>query len=453
MKYNLSFIGLVLCSIMLSGLLIQPIQVSHALTVYQTFTDSASDTYYYLMSTGWTSVYQMSATNQYNQPYHTPWAGLCVASNVVENYQYGSGWARKTFDSTNSTNFTLMNVTVWLYIQTRLSDIPNFYVNFNNRLLFGDCYISNGTMHQTDQWTTTWAYENTIWTDAQEPYGYEIAQLGWSTIHYTGGFNKLCLELYQTNISYGLRYYHNNVMVLDQLIWGIGNFVDPLEVYEVTIGLGRGTYIDDVSMIYAYQTTPINTVIQPTWYIGQDFSPLESPLIRNKPYNNNIMTLYAGEGTQTQISIWIDGVNSLNTTTDLSGHYTQPITFTILGTHTMNIYVLTSGIVRKSLTVTFTVSETGTPSGVQGFGGINWSYSFSGLISILPAGLIVGMLGGVISTAGAKFGHAIAGFLLGGTMGVILCTQVGFLPMWFTVILFMVGMVSLYFWFHNGSSD
>lgn len=78
-------------------------------------------------------------------------------------------------------------------------------------------------------------------------------------------------------------------------------------------------------------------------------------------------------------------------------------------------------------------------------------FTLQNLVSIIPPGIIIGALGLVFSEVGQKLdNHNYAGFLIGGCIGLLLCTVQGLTPVWFTVLIFFVGSIFIYFWFRSG---
>lgn len=78
-------------------------------------------------------------------------------------------------------------------------------------------------------------------------------------------------------------------------------------------------------------------------------------------------------------------------------------------------------------------------------------FTLPSLVSVIPAGVIIGALGIVFSEVGQQLdNHNYAGFLIGGTIGLVLCTVQGLVPVWFTVLIFFFGAIGVYFWFRSG---
>ena len=74
------------------------------------------------------------------------------------------------------------------------------------------------------------------------------------------------------------------------------------------------------------------------------------------------------------------------------------------------------------------------------------------LVSFIPSGIIIGALGVVFSEIGEKLDHHnYAGFLIGGLLGLLICTIQNLIPTWFTIFMLFVGSVAIYFWFRSGS--
>lgn len=69
----------------------------------------------------------------------------------------------------------------------------------------------------------------------------------------------------------------------------------------------------------------------------------------------------------------------------------------------------------------------------------------------VPPAIIIGALGISFSTIGKQLGdHDYAGFIIGGSMGLIICANSGLLPMWFAISVFLCGFIGVYFWFRSG---
>lgn len=74
----------------------------------------------------------------------------------------------------------------------------------------------------------------------------------------------------------------------------------------------------------------------------------------------------------------------------------------------------------------------------------------SSLTTLLVPGMVIGALAGSFYLLGDHMGeHGTGGFLIGGATGLILCTQSLIIPVWFTTIFFIVGLVGVYFWFRS----
>lgn len=78
-------------------------------------------------------------------------------------------------------------------------------------------------------------------------------------------------------------------------------------------------------------------------------------------------------------------------------------------------------------------------------------FTLPNLVSIIPAGILIGALGVAFSQIGEKLdNHNYAGFLIGGCIGLVLCTVQELIPVWFTVIIIFFGSIGIYFWFRSG---
>ena len=77
--------------------------------------------------------------------------------------------------------------------------------------------------------------------------------------------------------------------------------------------------------------------------------------------------------------------------------------------------------------------------------------AFPEFFTAISAGIIVTLLGFGFRDVGASFGgHALAGFIIGGSMGLIMCAQSGLIPVWFVILVFTLGGLGFYFWFRGG---
>lgn len=421
-----------------------PIQDAKALVVYQSLIDH--DTSYQ----NWTLVVDAPPTfTGYSGAVHP------FGWNPYGGHQYVGygGFLRKTFTSTNATNFTYLNITAYVYVRHISTVTPNIVVNIGNRLVWGDCYISNGTYNQNNQIAVTWSQEGNVLTNASDSYSYPIAQQGWSVLHYTGGdingeWYQLHLQLWQTVEGYAFTYDYNGLRVSTDLFWSNTTLYDPVTAYEITFRLGWDTFLDDIDITYVYQTTPITSPISYTWLIGQQFQPADSPLVQYKSYVNFISTKYGGNGTQSDVSVFLGSSLVGNYTTDTEGQLSIPMTFNTLGSYTMTILCYSNDVLVKSLVVYFSVTAPGEGDYTPPWVGINLTLANLIQMFVIP-GIVIGMTGGGVSMFASRFNHGTAGFMIGGSMGLVLCAQTGLVPMWFAVTTFILGFVALYFWAKN----
>ena len=73
------------------------------------------------------------------------------------------------------------------------------------------------------------------------------------------------------------------------------------------------------------------------------------------------------------------------------------------------------------------------------------------IITYISPFIIVGVLGMAFSQIGEKLGgHAIGGFLIGGSMGLLVCANSGLIAVWFVTAIFMCGIIGIYFWAKGG---
>lgn len=71
--------------------------------------------------------------------------------------------------------------------------------------------------------------------------------------------------------------------------------------------------------------------------------------------------------------------------------------------------------------------------------------------SYIAPSIIIGAMGVSLSQIGDKLGeHKMAGFLIGGTIGLVVCANSGLVPIWFVASVFLCGIVAVYFWFRSG---
>lgn len=444
-KFSLLAIPL-LAILFLSQILIIP--EAKGITVYQSFQNEG-------LLNGWSSisdVWQSSFTNYwifYNyEPYHTAFPSLSPSGGT--NSQ-PIGYLRKTFTSTNSTNFTWLNITAWYRVANVINDQPNIMIGLNDRLLFGDCYPSNNWTYQNNRMGLAWSKTGSVFTNFETPYQFNIAQPGFDIYHYTGDWNplvtsaadwhKLSINLAQTNTSYTFTYYYDNQLVLDRVTWGLAYFTQPLECYDIKLYLGRETWIDDISIDYRYQTTPISTVNFDLWYLSYLFAPNENPLIANRSYILNMHSTYGGYGITTLLSLTIEGVHVGNFTTDPNGMYSLPIVFPNVGAFDIYIEAYYGGALVKTLSDTFVVS-TYTPVSP-----ISWTLQT--LMSIIVPAVVVGIVGYGVSGLFDQFDHGTAGFFIGAAMGFVIVTNSGLVPMWFFTLVFILGSLGVLYYMRN----
>ena len=75
----------------------------------------------------------------------------------------------------------------------------------------------------------------------------------------------------------------------------------------------------------------------------------------------------------------------------------------------------------------------------------------AGMVTILVPAIVIGGIGGAFWKLGDGLGdHGIAGFLLGGAFGFVLCAVGGLISMWVMILAFVFGFIGFYLWYGGG---
>ena len=78
-------------------------------------------------------------------------------------------------------------------------------------------------------------------------------------------------------------------------------------------------------------------------------------------------------------------------------------------------------------------------------------FTLENLVSIIPSGLIISTIAFAFSSVGKTLdNHNHAGFLIGGSIGLLICTSQNLIPVWFTTLIIVCSSVLIYFWFKSG---
>lgn len=70
--------------------------------------------------------------------------------------------------------------------------------------------------------------------------------------------------------------------------------------------------------------------------------------------------------------------------------------------------------------------------------------------TMILVGIICGTMGFSISQLGERLGdHQMAGFIIGGGIGLVICANSGIIPIWILTIIFLCASLGVYFWFKS----
>lgn len=89
--------------------------------------------------------------------------------------------------------------------------------------------------------------------------------------------------------------------------------------------------------------------------------------------------------------------------------------------------------------------------GIFGAGAPPSIVSPASMVTLLVPGIVIGGLGGAFWKLGDHIGdHGLAGFLVGGAMGMVLCAVGGLISMWVMTLAFVLGFIGFYLWYGGG---
>jgi hypothetical protein len=89
--------------------------------------------------------------------------------------------------------------------------------------------------------------------------------------------------------------------------------------------------------------------------------------------------------------------------------------------------------------------------GIFGAGAPPSIVSPASMVTLLVPGIIIGGIGGAFWKLGDHMGdHGLAGFLIGGAMGMVLCAVGGLISMWIMTLVFVLGFIGFYLWYGGG---